>query len=73
MLVVVVAAGVGNAAGDNTPRPQQSAAGMYRFTSPADARAMCGPRERQCQIGQFIVWCCRADQVCDNSYAGGCR
>lgn len=71
--VAIAGVGISNAAGDETPRSPQRAVKIFRFTSSAEARAVCGAQERQCRIGQYITWCCRADQICDTSYAGGCR
>ena len=53
--------------------PRSQATTIYRFINPAQGRAVCRPNERQCATGQYIVWCCRADQACDYGYVGGCR
>jgi hypothetical protein len=67
----------GTAVAEETPRnfsraPRQAAT-PYRFSTPAEGAVVCRPHERQCQMGHYIVWCCRGDQACDHSHAGGCR
>ena len=62
---------------DETPRNAPVARSarplISRFVAPALGAPVCRASERQCQIGQYVTWCCRADQQCDYSYPGGCR
>ena len=46
---------------------------MYRFGGRALGASVCQAGERQCAIGGYITWCCRANQQCDYSYPGACR
>lgn len=35
--------------------------------------ASCGSREKQCRMSGYVLWCCRADQICSRVTVGGCN
>jgi hypothetical protein len=58
-----------------TPAPTRSRppARLFSIQGRALGAVVCQPGERQCAIGGYITWCCRANQQCDYSYPGACR
>ena len=46
---------------------------MSLFTGRAAAAPACTASEKTCRIGNYITWCCRADQSCDYAYPGACK
>jgi hypothetical protein len=61
---------------EDSPRsrpPPPKPPAVLRFSGPARAGPVCTAGEKTCRIGNYITWCCRADQQCDYSYPGACK
>lgn len=48
------------------------AASIERPLNQMKAAVACGTREKQCRMGGYVLWCCRADQACSGVAAGVC-
>lgn len=56
-----------------TPTLARPPARMFSIQGRALGAVVCQPGEKQCAIGAYITWCCRANQQCDYGYPGACK